>query len=273
MKKLLFSLLIGVIALAALGVSAQEKPEQAGNKAAEDAVRAVLARYQEALNASDTTAVMKLYADDGVFMPEHSQSAVGAEDVRKAYDAVFQTIKLQVKFKVAEVVVTSPDWAFARTNSAGTCTVLATGAKSAEGNQELFIFKKSTDGTWKIARYCFCTTNPPSGEKKETPDGKKETGRKELSIVGVLKVKEGTETEMRDIFAALVPLSRKDKGNLRYELYQDRNDSRRFVYVQRWVDEESQRQHDKESAHIKEFTKNHLQKVESAEIFQLTLIK
>jgi ketosteroid isomerase-like protein len=94
-------------------------------------------------------------------MPQHSPSAVGAADVRKAYDAVFKTIKLQVKFKVAEVVVMSPDWAFARTNSTGTCTVLASGAKSAEGNQELFIFKKGTYGAWKIARYCFCTTNPP----------------------------------------------------------------------------------------------------------------
>ena len=61
--------------------------------------------------------------------------------------------------------------------------------------------------------------------------------------------------------------------DLRYELYQDRKDPRRFVFVQRWADEESQRKHDKESAHIKEFTKNHIQKVESADIYQLTLVK
>jgi ketosteroid isomerase-like protein len=30
----------------------------------------------------------------------------------------------------------------------------------AEGNQELFIFKKGTDGQWRIARYSFSTTNP-----------------------------------------------------------------------------------------------------------------
>jgi uncharacterized protein (TIGR02246 family) len=130
-------------------------------KEVEAAVSAVLARYQDALNVSDTNKVMPLYAEDGVFMPQHSQSAVGAAAVRQAYDAVFRAIKLSVTFKVAEVVVMSPDWAFARTNSAGTVTVHATGATSAEGNQELFIFKKGSDGTWKIARYCFCTTNPP----------------------------------------------------------------------------------------------------------------
>jgi uncharacterized protein (TIGR02246 family) len=127
----------------------------------EKAVADVLAKYQDALNASDTDAVMPLYTEDGVFMPLYSQSAIRAAAVRQAYDAVFRAIKLSVKFNVAEVVEIAPNWAFARTNSAGTVTVHATGAKSAEANQELFIFKKVTDGSWKIARYSFSTTNPP----------------------------------------------------------------------------------------------------------------
>jgi uncharacterized protein (TIGR02246 family) len=126
-----------------------------------DAIAAVLAKYNEALNASSTEAVMPLYTDDGVFMPPYSQSAVGAAAVRKAYDAVFSAITLNVKFTVAEIVEAGPDWAFARTNSAGTTTDHRTGAKSAEGNQELFIFKKDRDGAWKIARYSFSSTNPP----------------------------------------------------------------------------------------------------------------
>ncbi len=125
------------------------------------AVRRVLSLYEAALNASDTGAVMPLYAEDGVFMPPFSESAVGTIAVRQAYDAVFKNIKLSVKFRVAEVIQMAPDWAFARTNSAGSVTVHASGAKSAEANQELFIFKKSADGTWKIARYSFSPTNPP----------------------------------------------------------------------------------------------------------------
>jgi hypothetical protein len=48
----------------------------------------------------------------------------------------------------------------ARTNSAGRTKINATGAVSPEANQELFLFQK-IDGAWEIARYCFCTTNPP----------------------------------------------------------------------------------------------------------------
>jgi uncharacterized protein (TIGR02246 family) len=125
----------------------------------EKAVAEVLAKYQDALNQSDTDAVMKLYAPDGVFMPQNSPSSVGANEVRRAYDAVFQTIKLTVKFNVAEVVEIAPNWVFARTNSAGTVKVHATGAGGPEANQELFLFQK-IDGAWKIARYCFSTTNP-----------------------------------------------------------------------------------------------------------------
>ena len=126
----------------------------------EKAVADVLAKYQDALNNSDTSAVMRLYTDDGVFMPPYSQSAVGAAAVRKAYDAVFKAIKLSVKFNVAEVVEIAPNWVFARTNSAGTTTINATGAKIAEANQELFVFRKGSDKSWKIARYSFSSTNP-----------------------------------------------------------------------------------------------------------------
>jgi uncharacterized protein (TIGR02246 family) len=127
----------------------------------EKAIGAVLAKYQDALNQSSTDAVMKLYAPDGVFMPQNSASSVGAQAVRRAYDAVFNAIKLSVKFDIAEIRQLAPGWAFARTNSAGTVKVNATGESSAEGNQELFVFQKIGED-WKIARYCFSTTNPPA---------------------------------------------------------------------------------------------------------------
>ena len=127
----------------------------------EKAIAAVLAKYQDALNQSNTDAVIKLYAPDGVFMPQNSPSSVGSQAVRKAYDAVFDAIKLTVNFDIEEVRQLAPEWAFARTNSAGRVKVNATGETSAEGNQELFVFQKIGD-TWKIARYCFSTTNPPA---------------------------------------------------------------------------------------------------------------
>ena len=124
-------------------------------------IEAVLSTYENALNASDASAVMTLYTDDGVFMPQHSAPNVGKEAVRAAYDGVFQAIKLDIEFTVDEVLQVSPDWAFARTRSRGSVTINATGDKGPEANQELFVFQKQDDGNWKIARYIFSTTTPP----------------------------------------------------------------------------------------------------------------
>ncbi len=126
------------------------------------AIEHVLRSYEQALNSSDTERVMALYADDGVFMPQHSPSSVGRAAVRMAYDTVFHTIKLTVKFDIVEIRQIAPDWAFARTNSAGSVRINATGAGGPEANQELFLFQR-VGGEWKIARYCFSTTNPPRG--------------------------------------------------------------------------------------------------------------
>jgi uncharacterized protein (TIGR02246 family) len=124
------------------------------------AITSVLSAYEAALNASDAEAAGRLYAEDGVLMPPFRQSVVGKAAVRQFYVAGSNALKLNIKFKIAEIVEMAPDWAFARTNSTGTITVNSTGATSAEGNQELFIFRKDADGAWKIGRYSFSSTIP-----------------------------------------------------------------------------------------------------------------
>jgi uncharacterized protein (TIGR02246 family) len=126
----------------------------------EQAIASTLKTYQDLLNQSDTASIIDLYAPDGIFMPQNSPSSIGTAAVRSAYVAVFSAITLSVLFDIAEVLQLAPTWALARTNSAGTVTIHATGETSAEANQELFLFQK-IDATWKIARYCFSTTNPP----------------------------------------------------------------------------------------------------------------
>jgi uncharacterized protein (TIGR02246 family) len=122
------------------------------------AITSVLSAYEAALNAFDTEAVRRLYADDVVLMRPFRPSVVGKAAVRQPSAAGAR--KLNIKFTIAEIVEMAPDWAFARTNSAGTITVAATGATSPEANQELFIFRKDADGAWKIASYSFSPTIP-----------------------------------------------------------------------------------------------------------------
>lgn len=149
----------GLLVAAAMSLGAAQAFAGAADETV--AISDVLVAYEKALNAGDVPGVMRLYAEDAVFMPQNSPSHVGAAAVQSAYEGVFSTIRLDIAFDVVEVVLTAPDWAFARTNSVGTVTVQANGAKLSEANQELFVLQKQSDGAWRIARYAFSTTNPP----------------------------------------------------------------------------------------------------------------
>jgi len=125
--------------------------------AAEKQIHTLLATYETALNAGDAGRIEQLYTADGVFMPAGFPTASGRPAVRGAYDAVFKNIRIAIHFTVDELKVKG-NFAYARTHSAGTSTVVATGASGPEANRELFIFARTPNG-WKIARYLF---NKPS---------------------------------------------------------------------------------------------------------------
>jgi uncharacterized protein (TIGR02246 family) len=126
----------------------------------EKGASATLQAYADALNRKDTEAIVKIYADDGVFMAQGFPTAIGTDAIRKLYTTIFGLITLKVVFTIEEAVQAGEQYVWARTSSKGTNTVLADGSQSAEGNQELFVLKK-VDDSWRIARYCFSTVNPP----------------------------------------------------------------------------------------------------------------
>ncbi len=128
-------------------------PLEAVMSPAEQELRTLLASYETSLNAGDTPRIEQLYAEDGVFMPAGFPTAAGRPAVRGAYEAVFANIRIAIHFTVDDLTVQG-DVAYARTHSAGTATVVATGASGPEANRELFIFTRGPGG-WKIARYMF----------------------------------------------------------------------------------------------------------------------
>lgn len=131
-------------------ISNQNTMEQTAEKTA---IETLLFSYRDALNASDVSKVLPLYANDGVFMPSNAPSAIGQQQVKSAYEFVFSQIQLNIEFYIDEIVVNG-DYAFARTTSKGTTLIRANEQTVAEENRELFVLQK-TNGQWKIARYMF----------------------------------------------------------------------------------------------------------------------
>jgi uncharacterized protein (TIGR02246 family) len=121
-------------------------------------IEALVKAYEKALNANDIESILSIYGQAPVFMPQHAPALVGREAVRAGYQQVFDTIKLNVEFTIHEVEVLG-DTAWARTSSTGRSRILGTGIEAAEGNNELFVFKRE-NGDWKIHRYLFATNQP-----------------------------------------------------------------------------------------------------------------
>ncbi len=129
---------------------------QAQNKSImqeKESIKKTLLLYRDALNSSNTEAVLQLYAADGVFMPAAGPTAIGSKQLKEAYDFVFSNIQLNIEFYIEEIEVVGAH-AFARTSSKGTTLVHATNASMPEENRELFVLKKN-QGNWEIDRYMF----------------------------------------------------------------------------------------------------------------------
>ncbi len=87
----------------------------------------------------------------------------------------------------------------------------------------------------------------------------------ELFIVVGLKAKQGKEQELRRDLTAVVEPSRKEDGNLRYELFVDQSDPGLFVFVEHWASTEQRQKHHTAAPHIQHFHANGVRNVETTE--------
>jgi uncharacterized protein (TIGR02246 family) len=139
----------------AVAGSAQAQSASAADAAA---LASVVQRYAQALRSNDVEALVALYADDGVFMPESAPVAAGRAALRTAYRTIFGTLKLDLEFRVLESQA-SGDMAWVRSQSQGKVKTLATGVEVQASYNELCVFGRSS-GTWKLRCFLYATTKP-----------------------------------------------------------------------------------------------------------------
>jgi ketosteroid isomerase-like protein len=159
-----FARLMTVFLVLILSLSAVSAVSIEGNSdSSKDQFEKLLATYQERLANKNVDGILELYSADPVFIPEYAPPAVGRVAVRTAYEQVFATLKLNGHFIVHEAEVIG-EKAWVRTTSTGRFTIIATGKEADIANSEFFLFKLES-GVWKIHRYIFTSSAPPSQNK------------------------------------------------------------------------------------------------------------
>lgn len=89
----------------------------------------------------------------------------------------------------------------------------------------------------------------------------------DLFVIVILNAKTGRESALRRDLVAVAEPSRRDDGNLRYEVFVDQNDPGRFVFVEHWADLAAQNKHHTESPHIRHFQDHGSANVDKIEVF------
>ncbi|TIA68911.1 hypothetical protein D6C76_08012 [Aureobasidium pullulans] len=131
-----------------------ETSEAYGALSDQDQITTLLRTYGAVLSTRSLPSVLNLYTTDGVLMAPNFAPSVGQEALKKSYERIFSTIKLDIQFTIDEIVVMDDKWAFARTTAEGTKYWIEKGTQESHHNQEIFVCRKD-EGEWKIARYCF----------------------------------------------------------------------------------------------------------------------
>lgn len=116
-------------------------------------IEKLIQNYQEVLNSSDVNAIIALYTENAVLLPNAAPTADGLNQVKQTYEYVFENFTYTLKFTVLEIE-TIGNTAYVRSNSSGNVHIKASGETVTDQNRELFILKKQND-TWKIARYMY----------------------------------------------------------------------------------------------------------------------
>jgi len=114
----------------------------------EAAIRRVVERRSLLSQRGDSVAMARLFTEDAVVM---ATNLVGTREIKRWEQAFAEQNELNAEYVVDEVQVNG-DWAYARIRISGTLTKRPGGSPERISGQELALFQRQADGSWRIAR-------------------------------------------------------------------------------------------------------------------------
>ena len=115
------------------------------------AIKQVAADWRAGWLAGDAEALLSLYADDPVLMPQGQPAISGKDAIRAIYQAVLKEVVIKSKGALMEVEV-SGNWGYFWSTYTLTATPKAGGRPIRSKGKSVFIVKRQPRGAWKIAR-------------------------------------------------------------------------------------------------------------------------
>ncbi len=115
------------------------------------AIKKLAKDWSTSWDKSDIDALLSMYTDDPVLMPQSQPAVIGKDAIRSLYQSVFEEFKIKGKGKVVEVEV-SGDLGYFWSSYILTATPRAGGDPIKEEGKSIFIVRRQDDNSWKISR-------------------------------------------------------------------------------------------------------------------------
>lgn len=115
------------------------------------AIRRLAAAWRAGWLAGEADALVSLYAEAPVLMPQGQPAVWGKAAIRKLYRAVFAEVVITSRGRLREVEV-SGDWGYFWSTYTLTARPKAGGRPYRSRGKSVFIVKRQRTGAWKITR-------------------------------------------------------------------------------------------------------------------------
>jgi uncharacterized protein (TIGR02246 family) len=109
-------------------------------------------KWIDATKAQDVEAVVALYTDDAVMLPNHADTASGEEAIRAFYRQWYggKDKLIRENFVDTGLLMNSPDLAIEMADFSGSTSL--DGKETEFRGKNLIVWKRQSDGSWKILR-------------------------------------------------------------------------------------------------------------------------
>jgi uncharacterized protein (TIGR02246 family) len=128
-----------------------------------EAIRSVTQEISRTWNENDFEGYMALMDEEAMVLLANGPTLKGIEEIRSLYSNSFSQNSFDVTATTEEIQV-GGDIAFSRDTWVGSANPKDGGEPIVFDNKTIFIYKKQTDGSWKIWRNMYNSNNSPGTE-------------------------------------------------------------------------------------------------------------
>ena len=104
----------------------------------------------DAVNGSDVSGVLDVWADDGVLMPPHHPAVHGRVEIERYFERIFKKSRFTFSFSSSHIEV-SGGIALERVDFTVSVHPLDGGPPTRDAGKGLHVYRRQPDGSWKLA--------------------------------------------------------------------------------------------------------------------------